>query len=66
MEQAATLGVGEKGTVASAATAVGMAPTAARLLPPQVVFNRPFLLMVTDRTTGEALFMARVANPATH
>jgi len=66
VEQAATLGVGEKGTVASAATAVGMAPTAARLLPPQVVFNRPFLLMVTDRTTGEPLFMARIANPATH
>ncbi len=66
VEQAATLGVGEKGTVASAATAVGMAPTAARLLPPQVVFNRPYLLLVTDHTTGEPLFMARIANPATH
>ncbi len=66
VEQAATLGVGEKGTVASAATAVGMAPTAARLLPPQVLFNRPYLLLVTDRTTGEPLFMARVTNPATH
>ncbi len=35
VEQAATLGVGEKGTVASAATAVGMEPTAARALPPR-------------------------------
>jgi serpin B len=66
VEQAATLGIGEKGTVASAATAVGMQPTAARLMPPQVVFNRPFLLVVTDRTTGEPLFMARVADPAGH
>ena len=66
VEQAATLGVGEKGTVASAATAVGMEPTAARVLPPQVLFDRPYLMLVTDSTTGEPLFMARVANPATH
>ena len=65
VEQAATLGVGEKGTVASAATAVGMEPTAARLLPPQVLFNRPYLMLVTDRATGEPLFLARVADPAT-
>jgi serpin B len=64
VEHAATLRVGEKGTVASAATAVGMAPTAARLPPPQVVFDRPYLLMVTDIATGEPLFLARVANPA--
>ena len=66
VEQAATLGVGEKGTVASAATAVGTEPTAARVLPPQVVFDRPYLMLVTDSATGEPLFLARVANPATH
>ena len=65
VEQAATLGVGEKGTVASAATAVGVQATAAQALPPQVLFNRPYLMVVTDRTTGEPLFMARVTNPAT-
>ena len=65
VEQAATLGVGEKGTVASAATAVGMEPTAARLLPPQLLFNRPYLMLVTDRATGEPIFLARVADPAT-
>ena len=51
--------------MASAATAVGMQATAGRLLPPAVVFNRPYLLVVTDRGSGEPLFMARVANPAT-
>ena len=66
VEQAATLRVGEKGTVASAATAVGMEPTAARVLPPQVLFDRPYLMLVTDRTTGEPLFLARVTDPATH
>ena len=65
VEQAATLSVGEKGTVASAATAVGMEPSAARVMPPQVLFDRPYLMLVTDNTTGEPLFMARVANPAT-
>jgi serine protease inhibitor len=64
VEQAATLDIGEKGTVASAATAVGMQATAGRVLEPPVVFNRPYLLVVTDRGTGESLFMARVANPA--
>jgi serpin B len=65
VEHAATLGVGEKGTVASAATAVGIEPTAGRVLPPPVLFNRPYLMVVTDRATGEPLFIARVTNPAT-
>jgi serine protease inhibitor len=66
VEHAATLSVGEQGTVASAATAVGVEPTAARVLPPplQVTFNRPYLIVVTDSETGEPLFAARVANPA--
>jgi serpin B len=64
VQQAATLRVGEKGTVASAATAVGMAPTAVRLPVRQVVFNRPYLMLVTDTATGEPLFLARVASPA--
>jgi serine protease inhibitor len=42
-----------------------MEPTAAHVMPPQVRFDRPYLLVVTDRATGEPLFMARVANPAT-
>jgi serine protease inhibitor len=66
VEQAATLRVGEQGTVASAATAIGMEPTAARVQPPQVVFDRPYLLLVTGKATGEPLFLARVANPAAH
>jgi serpin B len=66
VEQAATLQVGEQGTVASAATAVGMEPTALRVPPPQVVFDRPYLMLVTASATGEPLLAARVANPAAH
>jgi serpin B len=65
VQHAATLRVAEHGTVASAATAVGMAPTAVRVEPPSIVFDRPYLLLVTDTATGEPLFLARVANPAT-
>jgi serine protease inhibitor len=63
VEHAATLQVGEKGTVASAATAVGIAASAARAGAPPLTFDRPYLMVVTDRTTGEPLFMARVTDP---
>jgi len=38
--------------------------TAGHLLPPQVRFDRLYLMVVTARATGEPLFMARVADPA--
>lgn len=64
VEHAATLQVGEKGTVASAATAVGITPTAGEAQTGQIVFDRPYLLLITDTATGEPLFLARVADPA--
>jgi serine protease inhibitor len=64
VEQAATLQVGEKGTVASAASAVGIEPTAGRATLPEVAFDRPYLMLVTATGTGEPLFIARVANAA--
>jgi serine protease inhibitor len=64
VEHAATLQVGEQGTVASAATAIGVEPAAARAGPPPIAFDRPYLMVVTDTATGEPLFMARVTDPA--
>jgi len=64
VQQAATLQVGEKGTVAAAAAAVGIAASAGLAGPPPIVFNRPYLILVTDTSTGEPLFLARVADPA--
>ncbi len=64
VQQAATLQVGEKGTVAAAAAAVGIAPAMAIAVPPRtIVFNRPYLMLVTATATGEPLFLAKVANP---
>lgn len=61
VRHAATLDVAEKGTVASAATAVGMEPTAARIV---LSFDRPYLMLLRDSLTGEPLMLAWVANPA--
>ncbi len=65
VQHAATLRVAEQGTVASAATAVGISPVDAPQQLPEIDFNRPYLLLVTVTGTGEPLFMARVANPLT-
>jgi serpin B len=64
VQQAATLKVGEKGTVAAAAAAVGVVPSSAHIVTREVDFNRPYLLLVTNVKTGEPLFLAKVANPA--
>jgi serpin B len=66
VQQAATLQVGEKGTVGAAAAAVGMVPTAGIAFPRTITitFNRPYLLLVSAKATGEPLFLAEVANPA--
>jgi serpin B len=63
VQQAATLKVGEKGTVGAAAAAVGAVPASA-FAGQELDFNRPYLLLVTDLQTGEPVFLAKVANPA--
>jgi serine protease inhibitor len=63
VQQDATLQVTEKGTVAAAATGVGIVATATSAPKgPLVTFNRPYLLLITT-STGEPLFLVRVANP---
>jgi serine protease inhibitor len=64
VQQAATLRVGEKGTVASAAAAAGIFPSSAEVISQTIAFNRPYLMLVTDTSTGEPLFLAKVANPS--
>jgi serine protease inhibitor len=66
VQQAATLQVGEKGTLGAAAAAVGMVAASAMVAPPTITitFNRPYLLLITAKATGEPLFLAEVDNPA--
>ncbi len=61
VRHAATLAVAEKGTVASAATAVGIVASAGYVV---LSFDRPYLLMLRDSQTGEPLMLAWVADPA--
>jgi serpin B len=61
VRHAATLDVAEKGTVASAATAVGIMPSMATNV---LSFDRPYLMLLRDSLTGEPLILAWVANPA--
>jgi serine protease inhibitor len=63
VQQAATLQVGEKGTVAAAAAATGIVATAGIAAGHTIAFNRPYLMLVTATGTGEPLFLAKVANP---
>ena len=63
VQQAATLRVGEKGTVGAAAAAVGIVASSGIVASRQVDFDRPYLVLVTT-SNGEPLFLARVANPA--
>jgi serine protease inhibitor len=58
------LRVDEKGTEAAAATAPVARATAAPAEPPiAVTLDRPFILAVRDKATGENLFLARVEKP---
>jgi len=64
VKQAATLQVGEQGTVGSAAAAVGVQASAGVVGWHDVTFDRPYLMLVSAAATGEPLFLAEVANPA--
>nr|XP_020666695.1 alpha-1-antitrypsin-like [Pogona vitticeps] len=56
----AFLNVHENGTEAAATTVIEIVPTS---LPPQIRFNRPFLLLILDDLTKSTLFVGRVKNP---
>ena len=64
VQQAATLQVAEKGTVGAAAAAVGVYPASAEYDPVTIWFDRPYLMLVSAKSTGEPLFLAQVDNPA--
>lgn len=57
----ATIAVDEKGTEATAATAVVMTPS----VPTEsITFDRPFIFLIVDKATQSVLFMGRVLDPA--
>ena len=56
--------VDEEGTVAAAATAVGAVMTSLPIPNPPLVFDRPFMFMLVDESTGTVLFMGTVRDPS--
>ncbi|XP_071338536.1 serpin A3-5-like [Trachinotus anak] len=58
----ATLDVDEAGATASAATGIGITLLSFRHIP-VLKFNRPFMVVITDRITGDTLFIGKIMNP---
>lgn len=67
VKHAADFTVDEAGTVAAAATVVGMVPKAASRPPRDAITfkaNRPFLFFLRDDRTGAVVFAGRLTDPA--
>jgi serine protease inhibitor len=67
IKHAADFTVDEEGTVAAAATVVGVVETSGPAVPRNAVTfnaNRPFLFFLRDDRTGAILFAGRLTNPA--
>ncbi|XP_009708285.1 PREDICTED: alpha-1-antitrypsin-like [Cariama cristata] len=61
----AMVDVSENGTEAAAVTVIEMVPLLASFPPPpHIRFNRPFLMVILDKTTHSILFMGKIVNPA--
>jgi serine protease inhibitor len=61
IEHKAIIMVDEEGTVAAAATIIGMGETAVK--PLEFTVNRPFVLLIRDDRTGNILFMGKIMEP---
>jgi len=59
VKQKTFIQVDEKGTEAAAVTQIIFADS----MPPQVICDRPFLIVIHEDVSGAILFMGRIANP---
>ncbi|NXA30159.1 A1AT antiproteinase, partial [Ibidorhyncha struthersii] len=61
----AMVDVSENGTEAAAVTLIEAVPMSAQFPPPpHIRFNKPFLMIIVDKTTHSILFMGKIVNPA--
>lgn len=59
----ATLDVDETGATAAAATGVEITLYSAFVNVPVLKFNRPFMIVITERSTHDILFLGKIINP---
>ncbi|NWX64085.1 A1AT antiproteinase, partial [Promerops cafer] len=60
----ATVDVRENGTEAAAVTTMEIVPMSLPFPPPpHISFNKPFLMMIIDKTTDGVLFLGKIVNP---
>ncbi|KAM6275077.1 alpha-1-antitrypsin-like [Porphyrio hochstetteri] len=60
----AMVDVSENGTEAAAVTALELVPLSAQIPPPpHIRFNRPFLMIIIDKTSHSFLFVGKIMNP---
>ncbi|XP_077378695.1 serpin A3-3-like [Festucalex cinctus] len=58
----AALDVDEAGATAAAATGIGITLTSLQLVP-ELKFNHPFMLLITENATDDILFLGKIINP---
>ena len=63
VDHKAVIEVNENGTVAAAATNVGIALTSMPAPKPTFIVDRPFFFVIRDDRSGTILFMGKVADP---
>ncbi|GAB3269410.1 serpin family protein [Larkinella harenae] len=62
VKQNTFVAVDEKGTEAAAVTSIGVEVTS---MPPSLICDRPFVVLITEKGTGSVLFMGKIVNPQT-
>ncbi|CAG5011818.1 hypothetical protein DYBT9275_05032 [Dyadobacter sp. CECT 9275] len=63
VKQDTYLAIDEKGTEAAAVTSIGIGLTSAGPEKPRYVCDRPFGLIISEKTSNTILFMGRIMNP---
>lgn len=63
VKQDTYLSIDEKGTEAAAVTSIGIGVTSAGPEKPEYICNRPFALIISEKTSNTILFMGRIMNP---
>ncbi|WP_221389715.1 serpin family protein [Dyadobacter sp. NIV53] len=63
VKQNTYLNIDEKGTEAAAVTTIGIGLTSANPNEPKYICDRPFVLIISEKTSNTILFMGRIMNP---